>query len=64
MAEVESANKKAIDVKDLKKREEKDLELKIVEYNKSKAQREEEQQAELKRIKEEKEREVQRLREL
>ena len=37
MAEVESANKKAIDVKDLKKREEKDLELKIVEYNKSKA---------------------------
>lgn len=64
MAEVESANKKAIDVKDLKKREEKDLELKIVEYNKSKAQREEEQQAELRRIKEEKEREVQRLREL
>lgn len=38
--------------------------MKIVEYNKSKAQREEEQQAELKRIKEEKEREVQRLREL
>lgn len=37
MSEVESANKKAIDVKDLKKREEKDLELKIVEYNKSKA---------------------------
>ena len=64
MSEVESANKKAIDVKDLKKREEKDLELKIVEYNKSKAQREEEQQAELRRIKEEKEREVQRLREL
>jgi hypothetical protein len=37
MAEVEDANKKAIDVKDGKKKEEKDLEQKIVEYNKSKA---------------------------
>ena len=64
MHEVEAANKRAIDVKESKKKEEKDLELKIVEYNKSKAQREEEQQAELKRIKDEKEREVQRLREL
>lgn len=42
MHEVEAANKRAIDVKEYKKKEEKDLELKIVEYNKSKAQREEE----------------------
>ena len=42
MSEVEQANKRAIDVKDYKKKEEKDLEFKIVEYNKSKAQREEE----------------------
>ena len=33
MAEVEDANKKAIEVKDSKKKEEKDLEAKIVEYN-------------------------------
>ena len=43
MAEVEDANRRAIGVKEYKKKEEKDLELKIVEYNKSKAQREEEQ---------------------
>lgn len=43
MVEVEESNKRAIDVKDGKKREEKDLEMKIVDYNKSKAQREEEQ---------------------
>lgn len=64
MAEVEESNKKAIEIKDYKKREEKDLEMKIVEYNKQKAQREEEQQAELKRVQAEKEKEVQRLREL
>lgn len=64
MNEVEDANKKAITIKDSKKREEKDLEMKIVDYNRQKALREEEQQAELKRIKEEKEREVQRLRDL
>lgn len=64
MAEVEEANKRAIEVKDIRKKEEKDLEQQIVEYNKSKAQREEEKAAELKRIKEEKEREVARLREL
>lgn len=34
MMEVEDANKKAIDVKEYKKKEEKDLEMKIVEYNK------------------------------
>jgi len=38
--------------------------MKIVEYNKHKAQREEEKLAEDKRIKDEKEREVQRLRDL
>lgn len=64
MQEVEEANKRAIDVKDNKKRDEKDLESKIVEYNRQKALREEEQVAEQRRIKEEKEREVQRLREL
>lgn len=32
--EVEDANKRAIDVKDYKKKEEKDLEMKIVDYNK------------------------------
>jgi len=64
MAEVEDANKKAIDVKDSKKREEKDLDNKIVEYNKQKALREEERLAEERRVKEEKEREVQRLRDL
>jgi len=42
MNEVEEANKRAIDVKDYKKKEEKDLEQKIVDYNRSKAQREEE----------------------
>ena len=64
MADVEHANKKAIDIKEGKKKEEKDLEIKIVEYNRQKALREEEQVAEQKRVKEEKEREVQRLRDL
>jgi len=43
MGEVEEANKRAITVKDYKKKEEKDLEMKIVEYNKQKTLREEEQ---------------------
>jgi len=64
MQEVEEANKRAIDVKEMKKKEEKDLEQQIVEYNRQKTLREEETMAELRRIKEEKEREVQRLREL
>ena len=64
MGEVEEANRRAIEVKDQRKKEEKDLEQQIVEYNRAKAQREEEQQAEYKRVKEEKEREVARLREL
>lgn len=33
MVEVEEANKRAITVKDGKKKEEKDLEMKIVDYN-------------------------------
>ena len=64
MVEVEESNQRAIDVKDEKKKQEKNLEMKIVDYNKQKALREEETLAEQKRIKEEKEREVQRLREL
>lgn len=43
MLEVEDANRRAIDVKESKKYEEKELEKKIVDYNKSKALREEEQ---------------------
>jgi hypothetical protein len=42
MGEVEEANKRAIDVKDQRKREEKDLEQQIVEYNRQKTLREEE----------------------
>ena len=64
MGEVEEANKRAIDVKDSKKKEEKDLDQKIVEYNRQKAMREEERLGEEKRVKEEKEKEVQRLRDL
>lgn len=37
MAEVEESNKRAIDIKEVKKKEEKDLEKKIVEYNQAKA---------------------------
>lgn len=42
MSEVEDANKKAIHVKEEKKVEEKQLEMKIVDYNRQKALREEE----------------------
>jgi hypothetical protein len=42
MGEVEDANRKAIDIKEVKKKEEKDLEMKIVDYNRQKALREEE----------------------
>ncbi len=63
METVKEANRKAIDIKQKKTMEEKELDNKILEYNKQKAQREEEYQAELKRIHDEKEKEVQRLRE-
>ncbi len=58
MGEVEEANKQQVTVKEFKKKEQKDLEQKIVDYNKQKAMREEEHIAEQRRIKEEKEREV------
>jgi hypothetical protein len=64
MEEVETANTEAIMQKERKKQEEKDLESKIVEYNRLKALREEELEAEKRLAQEEKEREVQRLREL
>lgn len=64
MGEVEEANKRAIEVKENRKKDEKDLEQQIVEYNRQKMLREEEKAAEIKRVKEEKEREVARLREL
>jgi len=64
MGEVEDANKKQVVVKENKKKEEKDLEQKIVDYNKHKTMREEELIAEQRRVKDEKEREVQRLREM
>lgn len=64
MEEVEEANREAITAKDRKKQEERDLENKIVEYNRLKALREEELEAEKKLQREEKEREVQRLRDL
>ncbi len=37
MSEVEDSNKRAIEIKESKKKEEKVLEMKIVEYNKAKA---------------------------
>lgn len=58
MLEVEESNKRAINAKDSKKREERDLDNKIADYNKQKAMRDEERMGEEKRIKEEKEREV------
>jgi hypothetical protein len=42
MVEVEEANKRAMESKDYKKLEEKQDEMKIVEYNRQKAMREEE----------------------
>ena len=62
MTEVEKANKDAIKIKDGYKRKEIEEEQKIVEYNKSKAQREEEFLAEQRRLHEDKEREVAKLR--
>lgn len=63
LAEVIDANKNATVVKDMKKKEEIDLDKKIAEYNRQKAVREEESLSEQKRLHDEKEREVQRLRE-
>lgn len=63
MLEVEESNRQAITIKQEQGQKEKEIDSKIVDYNKRKAQREEEQQAELKRLHDEKEREIQRLRE-
>ena len=64
MSEVELANSKAIEVKQSRVQEERDLEAKIVEYNKAKALREEEELQEKLRVQAEKEREVQKLRDM
>jgi len=61
--EVEFANKKAIDIKERRKLEEKLLELKIHQYVVEKARKDEEEVMEKKRVQEEKEREVSKLRE-
>lgn len=58
MLEVEESNKRAINAKESKKQEERDLDNKISDYNKSKAMREEERMGEERRIKEDKERDV------
>jgi hypothetical protein len=63
MLEVEESNRQAISIKQETVTKEKEVDAKIADYNKKKAQREEEQQAELKRLHDEKEREIQRLRE-
>jgi hypothetical protein len=61
--EVIEANKMAIDAKQRKKIEEREVELQILQYNLEKARKEEEELAEKKRLQEEKEKEVQKLRE-
>ena len=61
--EVEEANKLAALMRDKKKYEERELDLKILKYNLEKERKEEEELAEKKRIRDEKERETQRLRE-
>lgn len=63
MAEVEEVNKKAVLIKEEKKRLEREEDEKIMKYNLEKAKREQEIIEENERIKAEKEREVQRLRE-
>ena len=61
--EVEKSNVRAIGIKEMKKLEEKELELKIHQYIVEKARKEEEEISEKKRIQEEKEHEVAKLRE-
>jgi hypothetical protein len=64
MQEVEYSNSEAMTVKGRRVQEEKDLEQKIVDYNKNKAQREEEELQEKLRVQQEKEHEVQKLRDM
>lgn len=61
--EVAETNIRAAEIKEKKKIEEKEFELKIHEYNVNKIKKDEEEIAEKKRIQEEKEKEVQKLRE-
>lgn len=64
LQEVEVSNKVALDRKGEKVRQERDEDLKIVRYNADRIAKEEFDAAEAKRKKEEKELEIQRLREL
>lgn len=64
LQEVEISNKIALDRKSEKLRNERDEDLKIVRYNADRISKEEQRAAEERRIKEEKELEIQRLREL
>jgi hypothetical protein len=59
--EVEESNKRAIGIKQRRKLKEKEVDLKIHQFNIEKTKNEEEELAEKRRIQEEKEREVQRL---
>lgn len=61
---MEISNKIALDRKSEKLRNERDEDLKIVRYNADRISKEEQRAAEERRIKEEKELEIQRLREL
>jgi len=63
-AEVEEANYQAILLREEKKKIEREEDEKILKYNLEKAKREQEYIEEQERIKAEKEREVQRLREM
>lgn len=64
LAQVEDVNKEAIKSKEIVKQKEKELELEIVAYNRKRELKELELVKEAARIREEKEREIQRLREL
>lgn len=64
LQQVEASNKVALDRKQQKAQMERDEDLKIVRYNAEKIQKEEAAAAEAKRIRDEKEQEIQRLREM
>ena len=64
LSEVEVTNKIALDRKQEKLRQERDEDLKIVRYNADRIAKEEMDAREAQRVKEEKELEIQRLREL
>lgn len=64
LSEVEVTNKIALDRKQDKLRQERDEDLKIVRYNAERIAKEEQDAEDARRVKEEKELEIQRLREL